>query len=48
MAALLLASGLFQAVPARADVVFDFSGTCKTNCAGTSTGVLTLADSYVF
>jgi hypothetical protein len=48
MAALFLTAGLFQAVPARADVVFDFSGTCKTNCTGTATGVLTLADSYVF
>jgi hypothetical protein len=45
MAALFLTAALFQAVPARADVVFDFSATCKTNGAGTATGVLTLADS---
>src|ERR1700761_2091825 len=48
-AALLLA-GLIQAAPARADFVFDLSGTCVdgSGCSGTATGVLTLADSYVF
>jgi PEP-CTERM motif len=30
-------------------VVFDFSGICElSTCSGTATGVLTLADSYVF
>jgi PEP-CTERM motif-containing protein len=49
MAALFLAAGLFNAAPARADVVFDFSGICgEFTCSGTATGVLTLADSYVF
>jgi hypothetical protein len=48
MAALFLTAALFQAAPARADVVFDFSGECSQGCSGTATGVLTLADSYIF
>jgi hypothetical protein len=46
----LLLAGLIQAAPARADFVFDLSGTCVdgSGCSGTATGVLTLADSYVF
>ena len=44
----MLSAGVFQAAPARADVVFDFSGICGVGCSGTATGVLTLADSYVF
>jgi hypothetical protein len=48
MAALLLTTAMFSAAPARANIVFDFSGTCKTNCIGTATGVLTLTDSYSF
>jgi hypothetical protein len=46
--ALLFTAALFEAPRARADVVFDFSGTCDTNCLGTATGVLTLADSRIF
>jgi PEP-CTERM motif len=42
------AVALFTAAPARANVVFDFSGVCSVNCSGTATGVLTLADSYTF
>jgi hypothetical protein len=33
---------------ARADVVFDFSGTCTIHCSGTATGVLDLTNAYVF
>ena len=33
---------------ARADVIFDFSGTCTAGCSGTATGVLDLTDAYVF
>jgi hypothetical protein len=47
--AVALSAAVFQAAPARADVVFDFSGICDQNtCSGTGTGVLTLTDSYVF
>jgi hypothetical protein len=46
--ALFLAAALFQAGPARANIVFDFSGTCLQNCSGTATAVLTLTDSYTF
>jgi len=49
IAALFLTAAPFQAAPARADVIFDFSGTCDLQgCSGIATGVLTLADSYVF
>ncbi len=34
-------------VAARADVLFDFSGTCVFNCSGTATGVLDLTNTYV-
>ena len=34
------------AAPAKAVVVYDWSGTCTSGCVGTATGVLTLADSY--
>jgi hypothetical protein len=47
-AAALLLVGLFQAAPARANIVFDFSGVCRSGCGGTATGVLTLTDSYAF
>jgi hypothetical protein len=44
-----LSAAVFQAAPARANIVFDFSGICDQNtCDGSGTGVLTLADSYVF
>jgi hypothetical protein len=33
---------------AKADKVFDFSGACIFGCSGTATGVLTLANAYVF
>jgi hypothetical protein len=33
---------------ARADVIFDFSGTCAVDCSGTATGVVDLSNSYVF
>ncbi len=47
--AVALSAAVFQPAPARADVVFDFSGICDQNtCSGTGTGVLTLANSYVF
>lgn len=42
------AAALFMAAPARANVVFDFSGVCTDGCSGAATGVLTLADSYTF
>jgi PEP-CTERM motif len=43
-----LSAIVFQAAPARADVIFDFSGACDVQgCSGTATAVLTLADSYV-
>ena len=48
MAALLLAAAAFQAAPARANIVFDFSGVCDSGCTGTATGILTLANSYLF
>jgi hypothetical protein len=49
IAALFLTAAPFQAAPARADVIFDFSGTCDPQgCSGIATGVLTLADSDVF
>jgi PEP-CTERM motif len=48
MAALFLTAASFQAAPAHADVVFDFSGVCSAICTGTATGVLTLANSYAF
>jgi hypothetical protein len=41
-------AGLVQAAPARADIMFDFSGTCTLLCTGTTTGVLTLCDTYTF
>jgi hypothetical protein len=47
-AALALSTALFYAAPARANIVFDFSGVCEFGCSGTATGVLTLADSYTF
>jgi hypothetical protein len=47
-AALFLAAATFQAAPARANIVFDFSGVCDSGCSGTATGVLTLDDSYAF
>src|SRR5690242_3452325 len=34
--------------PARADIIFDFTGTCTLGCTGTATGKLTLSDTYVF
>jgi hypothetical protein len=42
------AAALLMAAPARANIVFDFSGVCNFTCTGTSTGVLTLADAYTF
>jgi hypothetical protein len=33
---------------ARAEVIFDFSGTCTIHCSGTATGVLDLTNAYVF
>ena len=47
-AALFLAAATFQAAPARANIVFDFSGVCDSGCTGKATGVLTLDDSYAF
>jgi PEP-CTERM motif len=46
MAALFLAAALFQAEPARADTVFEFSGVCDSGCTGAATGVLTLVDFF--
>jgi hypothetical protein len=48
LAAFLLSTVLFHASAARANIVFDFSGECASGCTGTATGVLTLADSYMF
>jgi hypothetical protein len=41
-ASVLLATAAFQAAPARANIVFDFSGVCDSGCSGKATGVLTL------
>jgi hypothetical protein len=38
-----LSAAFFQAAPARANIVFDFSGDCAGSCSGTATAVLTLA-----
>ena len=46
IAALFLSVGPFNAAPARADTVFDFSGVCDSGCTGTATGVLTLVDFF--
>jgi PEP-CTERM motif len=46
IAALFLSAGRFNAAPARADTVFDFSGVCDAGCTGTATGVLTLVDFF--
>ncbi len=46
LAALFLAAAPFEAAPARADTVFDFSGVCDAGCTGTATGVLTLVDFF--
>jgi hypothetical protein len=46
IAALFLSVGTFNAAPARADTVFDFSGVCDSGCTGTATGVLTLVDFF--
>ena len=46
MVALFLAAAQFNAVPARADTVFDFTGVCNSGCTGTATGVLTLVDFF--
>jgi hypothetical protein len=47
-AAVVLSTILLNASAARANIVFDFSGECASGCTGTATGVLTLADSYIF
>jgi hypothetical protein len=47
-AALFLSAATFQAGPARANIVFDFSGVCDSGCSENATGVLTLDDSYTF
>jgi hypothetical protein len=49
-AAVFVLAGLLEAAPARANIVFDFSGDCSGGylCGGPPTGVLTLADSYTF
>lgn len=35
-------------VAARADVIFDFTGTCVLDCSGPASGVLDLSNAYVF
>ena len=45
LAALLTAATMQTA---RADIVFDFSGTCTSGCTGTATGVLTLTNAFMF
>jgi PEP-CTERM motif len=47
-AALFLAGSLFQAAPARANIVFDFSGVCANSCGATASGRLTLSNNYAF
>ena len=47
-AAVFLTGALFQAAPARADIVFDFSGTCTEGDCTTVSAILTLADTYTF
>jgi hypothetical protein len=34
VAALFLTAAFFEAIPARADTVFDFSGVCDAGCTG--------------
>ena len=41
-----LSAAVFQAAPAHAATVFDFSGVCDAGCTGTATGVLTLVDFF--
>src|ERR1700743_3259548 len=58
LAAIIAGFGVLgSGTSARANIVFDFAGVCAINtpgyspqsaCTGTSTGVLTLADTYVF
>lgn len=45
-----LISGAFglAADPASATIIFDWSGTCSSNCSGTASVTLTLTDSYMF
>jgi hypothetical protein len=43
---LFLAAAPFEAAPARADTVFNFSGICDAGCTGTATGILTLVDFF--
>ena len=46
--AIAFAATSLCASAARANVVFDWAGTCFDSCTGTATGVLTLTDGYVF
>jgi hypothetical protein len=43
-----IAMTLFCTPSARANVVFDWTGSCDSGCAGTATAVLTLIDAYSF
>jgi hypothetical protein len=44
----VIIAALLCGTAARADIVFDFSGTCSSQCSGTATGVLDLTNAYVF
>jgi hypothetical protein len=46
--AIAFAATALCAAGARANIVFDWTGTCEFNCTGTPSGVLTLTDAYVF
>lgn len=44
--AFLAALSLLVAIPAHADIIYDWSGQCWVGCNGTATGVLTLDDAF--
>jgi hypothetical protein len=46
--AIAFAATALCATAARANIVFDWTGTCLFNCKGTPSAVLTLTDAYVF
>src|SRR5262249_15792118 len=48
LAAVTIALASLSTPAARANIVFNWTGTCFLTCTGTATAVLTLADGYVF
>lgn len=43
---LFLVAMLTMGLPAQADIVYNWEGTCTVGCTGQATGILTLSDSY--